>query len=304
VTGRPIELDEVASGAEAARQAVRRAKHLAKREVTPTWRYVFNLRPTLTHRRAPGVLGTEARAVAERLRADGVAVTTLEALTGDAELLARLQTEAREIEAASSVADTKPFLVELLGQAPVVDPASAATDIALHPQLRGVADDYFGLRTRVADLNIWRNLPRPGAPSLSQMWHRDLPEDHFIVKAFVYLTDVDEGAGPFCYIPGTHPRGRTRVTTPTTYDGVNDRTTDDDMAAVLPRERWRSLVGPAGTVIFADTRGLHRGGHATTGSRVALQVLYASRSSTFDSRLRLPDGTSPRRWEAHLVLGR
>ena len=41
----------------------------------------------------------------------------------------------------------------------------------------------------------------------SQLWHRDPANDEHLLKVFVYLTDVDEGAGPFMYAAGTHPEG-------------------------------------------------------------------------------------------------
>jgi ectoine hydroxylase-related dioxygenase (phytanoyl-CoA dioxygenase family) len=38
-------------------------------------------------------------------------------------------------------------------------------------------------------------------------WHRDYNDQH-LVKVFVYLVDVDEGTGPFEYVPGSARGGR------------------------------------------------------------------------------------------------
>ena len=45
-----------------------------------------------------------------------------------------------------------------------------------------------------------------------QLWHSDV-EDLFTVKAYTFLTDVDEFSGPLDYIAETHPKGRFAVET-------------------------------------------------------------------------------------------
>src|SRR5262245_44860113 len=129
------------------------ARDLVKRRFAPTWRYAFNLEPTFQHRRHPTELHAEARRVLDDLNRDGLAVTTLEGLTGDRTLLGRLQAFAAEREAANEellaerrrqVAEgghgrTKEFVVHLLGRQPVIDPRGLMAAVGLHPQIRGVA---------------------------------------------------------------------------------------------------------------------------------------------------------------------
>ena len=76
------------------------------------------------------------------------------------------------------------FVSTFVGRQPVIDPRGILAAVGLHPQIKGVADGYFGLRTSVADLNIWRNLPSPHEPKLSQLWHRDLMQDRHLIKVY------------------------------------------------------------------------------------------------------------------------
>ncbi len=42
----------------------------------------------------------------------------------------------------------------------------------------------------------------------SQRWHRDYNDKH-LLKVFLYMSDVDEAAGPFEYVPGNMIGGAT-----------------------------------------------------------------------------------------------
>jgi hypothetical protein len=110
------------------------------------------------------------------------------------------------------------------------------------------------------------------------LWHRDR-EDFLITKIFVYLSDVDEGAGPFTYARGTHPKGDVRKEPGYSLEGNVRRSTDEQMAEVLAPERWFRGVGPKGTIIFADTRGYHRGGLARERDRVMYTAMFTSQAS-------------------------
>jgi len=48
------------------------------------------------------------------------------------------------------------------------------------------------------------------------------------------------------------------------------------MAEVVPRDRWIQATGPAGTIIFADTRGYHCGGRSTQRDRVMAINMFTS----------------------------
>lgn len=82
----------------------------------------------------------------------------------------------------------------------------------------------------------------------TQEFHRDKDDSQFLAL-FIYLSDVfrpEHGAHQFCL--GTH-----------------------DGSGVGPVE---TMLGPAGTAFFADTRGLHKGIRPKTGSRSLIWVRW------------------------------
>src|SRR4051794_22713931 len=170
----------------------------------PVWRYVANARPTRDYRRVANKqaagLPPESARILRDLNRDGCSRSTLEALTGDAALLGRLQETARayESERAAEIAaqvkalqevddlgdgNTKPFLVQFLdAHRPVIDPRCLLATPALTPKIRAFAAASYDLRPRVADVNIGPTLPSTPPPVSSQLWHRDQPDDYFVLK--------------------------------------------------------------------------------------------------------------------------
>ena len=59
-------------------------------------------------------------------------------------------------------------------------------------------------------------------------------------------------------------------------DGATPRSNDDELARVVPRERWLTACGPAGTMVFADTRGYHKGGWARQSDRIVYVCEFLS----------------------------
>ena len=111
----------------------------------------------------------------------------------------------------------------------------------------------------------------------SQLWHHD-PEDLKLVKVFIYLGAVDEGAGPFQYIPGSAGNGPYSRDFPWRPLGDTYPPEDQLFHRVSPSSVV-SCVGPAGTIIFCNTSGFHRGGFATTAPRTMAVYNYASPAS-------------------------
>jgi hypothetical protein len=291
------------------KRLARRTQDRVLRGNEPLWRYVLNASSTMDFKRRNPVLNEPAAAFLADLRRDGVAATDLGTLTGDPTLLAQLQEMAYKFEAGASdrieglrqraVAQTtpgKPFLVEMLDPLrPVVRPDDLLARLALQPQLKAIADHYFGLSTVVSGANVWRTLASGESPSSSQLWHRDIAEDRVVLKAFVYLEPVTEGAGPFRYALGTHPRGPVQMKLPGVFDGMNNRVPEGETTDSLDKLS-QTFIAPAGTLIFADTLGYHRGGWATTQDRLMLTIRYSSRASSHQSRLQAPLDVDIRPW--------
>jgi hypothetical protein len=167
----------------------------------------------------------------------------------------------------------KKYLVELVRGASIHESDSPLLKVALDTKLLEIVASYLGLWPSLYSVGAWLNYPIGEPPMSSQLWHRD-PEDLKIVKAFIYLVDVDEERGPFCYIPGTQSFGERANIVPVHRDGM--RITDEEMATVIKPEDWIKCTGPAGTMILADTVGFHRGGYAKNGNRVLITFTYTS----------------------------
>ncbi|MEP7340245.1 MAG: phytanoyl-CoA dioxygenase family protein [Acidobacteriota bacterium] len=270
---------------------IRRKIAYAGRHFTPTWRYGFNLKSTLAYRFDQQVVNGEAERVLDELNRNGVAITSVEKLFSDTSCFDELCREVDELESdwAGQIAaerananryDTsqKTFLFELLGKRPHLDPDSVYARFALQQPILQTSNAYFGMYTQLRYYNVWHTLTTNTEARESQLWHRDR-EDHSILKLFVYFMDIDEGAGPFTYAPGTHHKGASRSTPEFFVENGVRRTTDEQMAAVVPQEKWIKGIGKKGTILFADTAGYHKGGLARTHDRLMYTCMFTSPTS-------------------------
>jgi hypothetical protein len=101
----------------------------------------------------------------------------------------------------------------------------------------------------------------------SQRWHRD-PEDDHIVKMFIYFSDVDEEAGPFEYVRDSAAGGKYGDVFP--WGQGHRYPSAGELEAAVDADDRVTMTGPAGTVIFCDTAGFHRGGFARTRPRILM----------------------------------
>jgi hypothetical protein len=150
--------------------------------------------------------------------------------------------------------------------------------IAASETVLGVANGYAGEQARLTYVDNWYTVPHPEATErvASQRWHRD-PEDDHIVKMFVYFSDVDEEAGPFEYIRSSAAGGKYGDVF-AWRDGHRYPSGEEIEATVDPDDRL-TMTGPAGTVIFCDTAGFHRGGFARTKPRILMISTFLRESA-------------------------
>lgn len=101
----------------------------------------------------------------------------------------------------------------------------------------------------------------PGNAGSGEGWHRDIT-DKRQTKAILYLSDVDESLGPFLYLKGSHrPFAMVKDILRGRLGFYQERFEDSEIEAlnaVVPG-RLVTFTAPAGTLILADTRGIHRG---------------------------------------------
>jgi hypothetical protein len=264
----------------------------AGRNFELTWRYGFNLAPTLSYKLGSRHLSGEARRVHDELNREGVAITSADLLLENQavfselrESVAALEREQAEALAqkriaanTSTVIGEKTFNVELLGSRPVLDPQCVYARFALLQPILQIANAYFGMYTHLRYYNVWHTFATQTEARESQLWHHDR-EDHFILKVFVYFSEVDDAAGPFTYAAGSHLKKRLGRQPNHFVEGGVCRSTDQQMAEVVPQERWVKATGPKGTIVFADTRGYHKGGLAREHDRLIYLCMFTSQAS-------------------------
>jgi hypothetical protein len=181
-----------------------------------------------------------------------------------------------EVQAAidgGSSGGSKTYLVHLIPFGHEFAADSPLLRVALDPKLLEIVSQYLGMWPRLHAISAWLNFPSEDEPQRSQLWHRD-PEDLKIIKVFIYLVDVDEDRGPFCYIPETHPFGVGAGRVP--KHAEKKTVTDDEMRAAIPADDWMICTGPANTMVLADTVGYHRGGKPRKGNRILVTFTYTS----------------------------
>ena len=150
---------------------------------------------------------------------------------------------------------------------------------AVSSRLLGLANAYLRMWSKLSYLDRWYTVPlAEGAErSASQLWHLDF-DDRYLLKAFLYLNDVGEDAGPFEYVPRSQAGGR--------YDSIwhwepmgNCRVADDELRRHVPDAEIKTFTAPRGTLILCNTSGLHRGGFSTSKPRVLATATYCSPAS-------------------------
>ena len=276
------------------RQIIRNfARESRRRELF--WRYGFNFFPSLNYRfgAAQGAPDEAVRRIVGRLDRDGIAVASIDELPGaqavfdelDAKTKRILEQRGDELHRLSLQANDaerigeKTFNVELLGSEVEFNPDSVFARFALQESFLNIANAYFRMLVKLRYYNVWLTFATHGAPRESQLWHFDR-EDNYILKIFVYLRDVDAGTGPFTYAPKTHRKGVLCGAEPEYFveKGVR-RTTDRQMSEVVAPEFWIKATGKKGTVVFADTRGYHKGGEARLADRLMFTCMFTSPAS-------------------------
>ena len=253
------------------------------------WRYFENREAKELYRRAEAQMTPSSleRKVIRELKEAGISMVQLDDLLpggifseiqewADALIRApEIQERIKVVEGGgrSATKSDKFYIVRPLGDYPVVDVKDIVMQVSLSEPILRIVCGYLGMFSRLSAIDLWYNIATGGPDVFSQRWHRD-PEDRVIVKTFLYLRDVDETNGPFCYVPGTHkPSALTQKIGRLNYpnDGVIERK--------FPPDRRRMCTGKAGTLIFCDTTGFHKGGHPTAGVRFLVNAVYTSNAS-------------------------
>jgi hypothetical protein len=147
--------------------------------------------------------------------------------------------------------------------------------LAVDLRLLDLANTYLGMWSKLEYVDLWYTPPSDEIDrQSSQRWHRDF-NDRLLLKAFLYLSDVDEQAGPFEYVPRSFPGGELGDLWPW-FPGYDGYPPDEEFADRMNGKRVETFTAPRGTLILCNTCGFHRGGFATGKPRVLATWTYAS----------------------------
>jgi hypothetical protein len=149
--------------------------------------------------------------------------------------------------------------------------------LGTNPRLLDLANAYLQMWSKLEYVDVWYTPPAgDDARRSSQRWHRDFNDRH-LLKAFLYLVDVDGDTGPFEYVPRSAPGGELERLWPWRPLGENYPPEHD----LAERVNGRSVTftAPKGTIIFCNTSGFHRGGFATGKPRVLATLTWDSPAS-------------------------
>src|SRR3989344_3672043 len=246
----------------------------------PVWFFILNREGRRKYKKAPPSLGAVEKRIVADLKTYGIATSSLEELFPGKNLFPELLEYAIPLKEEARVKSKKVFLKNLFDLRPLLDFSNPYVKFALNEKVLNIISSYLKLypKFRGYTLNVTTPMETGSVPIDSQRWHRD-PEDKIVVKMFLYLTDVDRGSGPFIYIRGSHHLGKYRKLFPTAPP-AGSYPLAEEVAKIIPKPDIKINTGRAGTIIFCETSGLHKGGFATQKERLMSTSIYASSAAT------------------------
>jgi hypothetical protein len=140
--------------------------------------------------------------------------------------------------------------------------------------LIAVAQSYLRSQPVLDIITMWWHTTFSKEPNseAAQFFHFDMDRLRWL-KFFFYLTDVGPENGPHTFVSGSHRING--IPKPLLKKGYA-RLSDDEVAAHYSKEDFIEFVGPRGTIIAEDTRGLHKGRHVEKGDRLVFQLQFSN----------------------------
>ncbi len=255
----------------------------------PVWLFINRKAIRYYQKQKPHLDAIQKR-ITDDLAKNGIAIAHIQELLPDENMLEKLQQYAGDLEKNADVKTNKEFLKFYFDDVPELNLENPFIQLALQDSILNTVNSYMGMRTKFYYFTLNKTMPRGGDSKAiqSMRWHRD-PEDKKMVKVFMYLNDVDETTGPFVYIPETHFEGKLGYLFPP-EPPRGALPPPEEIAKIIPESKIKTCVGKAGTIIFCDTRGIHRGGHAISKERIMLTLGYSSPASSWPLRYQYPNG--------------
>jgi hypothetical protein len=175
-------------------------------------------------------------------------------------------------------------------------------ELANNADVLALASRYLGYTPTITLISLRWSFPGESADADVQSFHRD--SEAGSIKLLVYLTDVDHDSGPHRYVAGSH---RDRM--PLRLHRYSD------CEVHLRHGGSNAFIGPAGTALAIDSKGIHKGTPPVRGARLLLGVQYSllpclmyeyapvmyrgrGRFSPYINRLMLQPGLCQEAWDS------
>lgn len=257
-----------------------RPYYILTRGVLPVWLYAINRKACRLHEENKKPLNYLQQKLVGEMRANGVAMTHLDELFPGQNLLPKLQECAKGLIGSGQKREKgKIYITDLLEKMTTVDFENPFVKVALSPEVVSIANGYLGMQSKFFMHSLTLVSPVGDAkPISSQRWHRD-PEDKKLFKIFIYLSDVDEEAGPFTYFMGSQAGGKWGRKFPQVPPQGRIDINGEVIQKLAGQDGIRVGTGKAGSVIFCDTAGIHRGGYAKSKERSMFTGGFCSSAS-------------------------
>lgn len=251
------------------------ASHLIN--VPPLARLLSSLyrRELEKHRASLPKLSDMETQIVAGLRRDGVFITSLQALalSGTDQMLSSAIELMDRYASRSAQGEFRHRYTILVGGDELM-PHPSILWWGLDQSLLRIAEAYLGLPVAYDGFHFYYTVA-DGRQVAARRWHRDF-EDRRMVKATVYLHDVDENGGPYEILHRDFPGSQ--VLSGFSYPILTQEELEQRLGGAIADRDVTSCTGPAGTVIFSDpaTR-YHRGKPAVSCDRAAIFYNYFSR---------------------------
>lgn len=253
----------------------------------PLW-LALNRKAISLKKKFPPTLDLISQRVFLDLKKNGIAFVHIDELFPNQNIFQKLSVYTEKLAKDASVKTKKEFLQFYFDDSPALDFGNPFIKLALEEKVLNIVNAYMGMFSKFYMFTLNKTTPvDPGAKETqSQRWHRD-PEDKKMVKVFIYFNDVDESMGPFIYIKGSHFEGKYGNLFPP-EPPRGSLPPAEEVKKLIPEQDIITCTAPAGTVIFCDTRGIHKGGYVIKNHRVMSTFYYSSRASQWPVRYQYP----------------
>ena len=149
-------------------------------------------------------------------------------------------------------------------------------ELANNENILRIVAEYFGCKPTLDSINAWWSIYGHDQPQEAENFHRDNDGIKFL-KLFLYLTDVDDDAGPHLFVKGSHN---------STKGLERRRFKDEEIENLFGKSSIIKFTGKKGIAFLEDTYGFHKGQLPKSERRLLLQFRYSIMPTIFNSFLR------------------